>query len=740
MIEVSNAFKKAIVADSRKVKIRAVMDIVDPDIEYGTVSGSAQTAYSNSAQVHDGITELSPYATLEDDRWLLDGTFDVAHNNMTQEIGFESNTMSSTSQTFTISFSLPISNVSVLQALTLFWPTADYDGVAEEFTVEIESAGTAYFSKTVTGNSASVCVYRDFVVYNPDLVRITITKWSMARRRARIPEVLCGLREEWNNDTLAEFSLRQQTDFSCVSLPYGTATLTIDNSTREFEPRAKNNLFQSIEERQGIKLWIGVDGAEDVPLGIYYQFSSGWKTSDNALAMTWSLVDIIGLLADRQYAIPETLPTTLEGWISNIVSQLGVNFTDCYHIDPNYSTSALTVLNADQLADKSCGQILLWCCQATGTFPRADAETGKLTVEPFWSQGNKIDLDNVERYPTMSANKDLAFIRFNFPDGTSYTIPGTSASSPNSVEISNPFIHDQTAAAAAAREIISIYGGNVLTTLGRGDPSSEIGDVPTVQLDRSNATTGRLFYQDFIISDGVMKGCTTQLLQSDGAANYEKMEIFTEAGTWTAPSGVTEAKIILVGGGSGGEPGTAGSLNVNGVKGADGGGGKVYSEVINFNAGQSFAISIGAGAAYNEVPGDTTFGSYSSADGHIYTPSYTDVQSGMALGRTGVSTPTGNGDGGRGGAGGLAGTGYMQTTTKTTYILYPDDGEPFEISEYVYSELCAYSPTGNPDDVINGHVEVITETTTSFIWSTYPTSGAPGVPGASGVVIIYYDL
>jgi len=739
MINVSNAFKNAIVADSRKIKLRAVMDIVDPDIEYGTATGSTQSAYSNPAQLYDGITELAPYATLEDNRWLLDGTFDIAHSGMTQEIAWESNALSQAAQNMNVFVSLPISNVSVLQAVTLFWPTADYDGVAEDFTIEVQAGGTAYFTKAETGNTKSVCVYKDFTVYNPDLIKVTVTKWSIARRRARIPEILCGLREVWDNDTLAEFSLRQQSDFSCVSLPYGTASLTIDNSSREFEPRAKNNLFQSIEERQGIKLWIGVEGAEDVPLGVYYQFSSGWKTSDNALAMTWALVDIIGLLADRQYTIPETLPTTLEGWISDLVAQLGVNFADAYRVDPNYASTSLTVINSDQLVDKTCGQVLLWCCQASGTFPRADAETGKLAVEPFWSQGNKIDLDNVERYPTMSANKDLAFVRFTFPDGTVYTIPGTSASSPNSVEITNPFIHDQTAAAAAAREIVSIYGGNVLTTLGRGDPSSEIGDVPTVQLDRSNATTGRLFYQDFIISDGVMKGCTSQLLQSDGAANYEKTEIFSEAGSWTAPAGVTEAKIILVGGGSGGAPGTSGSLNVPGVKGADGIGGKVFSEVIHFNAGQTFAISIGAGAAYNGTPGETTFGDYSSANGAVYTPSFTDVQSGLALGRTGVADPTGNGDGGKGGAGGLAGAGYSQTTTKTTYILYPDNGEPFEISEYVYSELCAYSPTGNPDDVINGHVEVITETTTSFVWTTRPTSGSPGVAGAAGVAIIYYD-
>lgn len=739
MLDTSPTYKELIVADSRRMKLRAVMDIVDPDIVYGAVGGSTQSAYSNPSQLYDGVTDLQPYATLETNRWILDGTFDIAHAGMTQQIAWESNSRSNASTgTISVYFTIAVSGVDVLQGLTVFWPQADYDGIAEDFTVEVRQGGTAYYSKTVTGNADSICVFKDFTVYTPDTISISISKWSMGGRRARCPEVMAGLHEEWSGDDFSVFSVRQQADFSCVSLPYGTASFDIDNSNKTFEPRAKTGLMQSIEERQGVKISIGVEGAEYVPVGTFYQFQNGWKTSTNALVMTWSLVDIVGLLVDRQYSVPDTLPTTLDGWIANIVSQLGDKFLTMYHVDPNYGSVPLTVLDAASLVDKTCGQILLWCCQASGTWPRADATTGKLCVEPFWSQGNSITLDNIERYPTMSANKDIAFVRFTLPDQSTITIQGTSPSSPNTVEINNPFIHDQTAALTAAREIIAVYGGNILTTTGRGDPSSEIGDVPTVQLDKSSATTGRLYYQDFVFSDGVLKGCTTQLLQAAGGGNYATSEVITEGGTWTSPAGVSELKIILVGGGYGGGTGQDGSLNVNGARGADGLGGKVYSEVINVNEGQTFAVTIGQGAAYGTDPTDTTFGAYSSADGVSYTPSYTDVQSGEAYGRTGVADPTGNGDGGRGGAGGNAGSGYAQTTTTTTYILYPDNGEPYEISEYVYNELCNYSPTGNPDDVITGHIEVTRETRTQFIWTTSPTSGQAGVAGAKGCAVVYY--
>lgn len=740
MINTSAAFKERIVGDTRKTKIKAVMDIVDPDLQYGAVTGVTQTAYSEPAQLYDGITELQPYATLETNRWVLDGTFDVAHAGMTQEIAWESSVRSDSGGAFSSCyFSLAISNITVLQALTVFWPTAAYDGYPVEFTVEVRQGGTAYFTKTVTGNTDTKCVFKNFVVYNPDEIYISISEWSVGDRRARCPEILPGIHEEWSGDDFAEFSVRQQSDFSCVSLPYGTATLSIDNSTREFDPRSKTGLMQSIEERQGIVLSIGVEGAEYVPVGTFFQYANGWKTSNYDLTMTWSLVDIVGLLVDRQYEVPNPLPTTLGGWVASIVGQLGTKLENFYHVDPNYESVSLTVGSAADVTDKTCGQILLWICQASGTWPRADAETGKLAIEPFWNQGNAITLDNLAQYPTLSANKDLAFIKFTLPDSTVVTVSGTSSSSPNTLEITNPFIHDNAAALVAAREIISVYGGSLITTTGRGDPSSEIGDVPTVQVDKSNAMTGRMYYQDFIFQDGVMTGCTSQMLQANGSELYSKMDIYNADGTWTAPMGVTEARIILVGGGYGGAPGYPGALNQAGAQGAPGVGGKVFYTTTSVTPGSSYAISVGAGGTYPYDPGDTTFGAYSSANGHTYEPSYTDVQSGSAYGRTGVATPTGNGDGGAGGAGGLPGSGYTQTTTTTKYILYPDVGEPFEIPEIVYNELCSLSPTGNPDDYINGHVEVETKTTTQFIYTTYPTNGSAGVTGGNGCAIIYYN-
>ena len=100
-------------------------------------------------------------------------------------------------------------------------------------------------------------------------------------------------------------------------------------------------------------------------------------------------------------------------------------------------------------------------------------------------------------------------------------------------------------------------------------------------------------------------------------------------------------------------------------------------------------------------PGEpTTFGAYSSATGQRYDDGYTDIASGDSYARTGVQAPLpGSGDGGAGGQAGRQGQRHYETT-------YDEDGKP-----------------------IGSHSVVDVE----------PTDGTPGVPGATGCIVIYWD-
>lgn len=723
MLEMTDGYKSAIVGDVRQMFVKAMLELIDPDIVYQTSNGSGSAAWSKPEQLYNKNRESGTlYATLEQGRWILDGTAVLLPDDLTStsgEVAHVGDVLSDPEGYFheEVYAELKFANVSILQACSVYFSTDVLDGIPEDFSVVIMSGDAAVYSKEYTGNTQTSVSLVGFTAYDPTAIRVYVTKWSIGQRRMRVTEIIPGLYEEWTDDVLASLDIQMRGNFSCLALPYGECVLRMDNFDRRFEPRNKSGIFQSIEERQGIPIALGVkleDGTTEYKqVGVFYQANGGWKTSDNDVTMQWNLVDIVGLVASREFIAPSTLPTTLSGWVSAVVAQLGTNFANRWHVDPNYSDASVTVNSVSDVNGKLCGDVLRWACMATGTWPRADAETGYLTAEPFWSQGNKMDLDNMTVYPVMKANDELAALIFKLYDGneSTYVISGNSTSSSRTITVSNPFIHTQAQALTAARQILSQYGGLKLEAVGRGNPASEIGDVDTVQLSESAATTGRRMEQSFTFQNGVLRDCKSVLLQADGGLLYNARTVLTESGTIHIPAGITEVRVILVGGGQGGSIGQDADYEKSGEDGMDGSGGKVWSGTIGVNSDTDVYVEIGTGGKASSVFGTageygtaTIWGSYSSDNGAVYSPSYTDVSGGDAYGRSGVGSPkNGTGDGGRKGYGGSRGSGHFEEV-----FVLGDDGK--------------LKPAGE-----------------RFFIDAEPGKGSAGANGAGGACVVYWD-
>ena len=728
MISKTQDYRDAITGDARRIHLKIPITLISPEITYTGYSSSSllnpNTFDYTETYERDFEVPSTRRATLELNRWVLDEKSSLDDDYI---VRFNSRDMVDDSAQW---YELTFSNLNVLQAFSVYFSDNVADGVPENFTVELKSAGYTIWSKSYTGNTENSISVEGFTAYNPTALRVTVTKMSVPYRRFRLKTIILGIYEEWTGDNVGTLNIKHQTDVSCASLPYGTCEIGLDNQSRRFDPRNKTGIFSSIEEGQAIPVSIGVelaDGTIDyTSIGTYFQHSTGWKTSDNGIIMNWSLVDIIGLLSERNYVIPETLPSTLQGWASSLVSQLGASFANRLTIDPNYADMELRTFDPNDFDDyifdddiddwidqyyeqiteclkgKTCGDVLQWICQATGTFPRAEALTGNLAIEPLWNSGNYITLDNLVNYPTMKANEDVALITFTIKENQ-YIISGNNPASDRTINISNPFIHTEEQAIACAKTILSLCGGNEIELLGRGDPSSEIGDVDTIQLDESNATSARRVQQEFSFSDGVMKTLQSRLIQPDGGFLYHSSDVITQDGEWTAPAGVTSIRIILGGGGGGGSNGTNGSYYSAGEAGADGIGGKIFSQTLTINEGQTFAVTIGAGGAIGQSGSPSTFGLYSSEMGRVYNPAFTDSASGNSYGRTGVQLPRENSsDGGIGGKGGRKGNKHKDKT-----VIINEDGT----------------------------VEIEEKT----VIDNRPGNGTSGVAGASGFCIVYYD-
>lgn len=733
MIKSSDAYREAITADGRRMYVKAVVDIEDPDLVRGGTSASEQEpGISRPDQVWDKNFNLTAnYAGMEPNRWILDGSFilrpeDAATRDW--EAGLVGAALSGDDGIFPVPqwAQIGFEGVGVLQACAVAFSDRPEDGVAADFTVEVLGEGVAYHTKAVTGNTKALVSVTGFRVNNPDAIRVTVTRWSLPGRRMRVAEIVPGVYEVWTGREIEKsgLSVKMQGDPSCLTLPYGTATIKMDNQSRRFDPRTRDGIFLMLEERQGIELYMGPllpDGTvEYKQLGVFYQANGGWMTGSNDVTMSWSLVDIIGLLANRTYIPKGAAPTTLKGWLEALAGQLGANFAHRVRVDPDYADLPVPIKQED-VGGRTCGEILRLVCMATGTWPRADQSTGCLAAEPLWSEGNQLTLRNLNKYPTMSANSDVASLTVN-----GYTVSGTAPACGNVVEVENPFLTDSV---GAARTLLTFYGGNKLETVGRGDPSSEIGDVDTIWLAEGNATTARRIRQELSISGGVLKNCTSTFIRGDGLFLFANRVQFLESGTWTIPENVWKLRVVLVGhgrpGGGGSDGGWTNYRNRShgeflypsspgGGDGSDGLGGLIWEGVVDVNPGQVIQVVVPSGYA------PTTLWHHSSADGKVYPNGYTDIATGDVYGRTGGGGKPGSGDGGRGGRSGQDGSWYIRGHW------YYDEGPQYP----------GYSEGGwgvDPNRPGPGHWEQ------EVVIEGEPTPGKPGTPGATGCAIIYWE-
>lgn len=748
MIDRSSAYDQAVTARRRRITVRATFDLRDPDAVVSGAASSAQSPYSQIGQVYDEITDQTDFklGTLEQDRIQLDGSWALPPDDpdevKAEQLGWWGGVLSGADGTFASPqpyIELTFTGMSILQAFTLWFSQNSYDGVPESFRVDVYSAATLAFSRTVEGNADHQVLIEQFTVYDPTKIRVTMLKWSRPYTYPRLTDLFFGLFEQWSGRDIHSVDVLTESTFTGLSLPYSTCDLEAYNKEHRFDPYAPNSLFLSIEERQAIPIDWGIylpDGKiEWVPGGWYYQQSGGWEIKD--LTVKWSLVDIIGMLVDRNYSPPDTLPTTLGGWITSIVACLGVNLAGRYIVDDEVKDLALTAI-AEDVTDLTCGEVLRYACMATAAWAHQDFETGYLRISKRgYDTGANITGSNMPSWPKMQANEEIADITFKLDEGE-VTFPGTNTASNKSLTVDNPFMHTADDARRVVSNVMSQYGGRKFTVRSRGNPASETGDIDTVATAFGTTISARRYKHQLKLVDGVMRNLPSYLIQTETDKYYQNTVVIdgalTGSGSWTAPAGITKIYIQLVGGGDGGDGGYGGDAygsNDPGPApaGTAGLGGKVYIAEISINEGQTFAFRCGkggrggAGGQAQNVYGDmddelrkgqpgspgtaTTFGAYSSSNGKQYPAGITDVETGAYYGASGI-----------------------------------DGTEAVENPKPAASASSNTGNGGNGGDSGNNGVYRNVISDGHFVrrqWVVESSPGAPGGNGADGLIIIRYN-
>lgn len=259
--------------------------------------------------------------------------------------------------------------------------------------------------------------------------------------------------------------------------------------------------------------------------------------------------------------------------------------------------------------------------------------------------------------------------------------------SDNTVKVENATLVSLVNANAVAERLAEYYSHNERINNKIAIKREIPGDVVQITHPYGGEVTGCIESADVTVSgrlaaqESVLVGYKPQDIGEQ--EYYDTVEVLTEDGTWTVPAGVTNLRVVLIGGGEGGHPGEPGktaseysggynhSYSVSdysqsdsgygryyggdgGAGGSGGAGGKILQSTLKVLSGDTFAVLIGQGGSgkvynadnENHNGEDTTFGSLNSADGSASRAGYTDAITGKVYANIGEAGTAGGKGGG----------------------------------------------------------------------------------------------
>lgn len=284
--------------------VEVSLDIADPDsIAAASPHDNGAVYISNSSGLTNGVDRSpTPYCTLEQNLWLLDGGRKAIPESENENDGYVSDVLSdevcvfsSKTPSITINFSKVFDNL--IPGVTVTWsPT--YGEFADNFVVTAYNGNTVVAEKEVIGNrSIKSLVMLDIVDY--DRIVIQIKKWCLPYHRARVEEVFVGINKVYSKTDLFNYSHTQSVDPVSISLPKTEIKFSIDNLNGEYNPYNGGGMAKYLMERQEVKTRYGLkfdDGSvEWIKGGTFYL--SGWDAKQNGMSADFTARDLFEFMS-----------------------------------------------------------------------------------------------------------------------------------------------------------------------------------------------------------------------------------------------------------------------------------------------------------------------------------------------------------------------------------------------------------------------------------------------------------
>jgi hypothetical protein len=323
---VSTAFNEAKLSNVRETK--ALVEFIINNTSYpsgSSVAVSGNANISNADEVVQAIRQEDLIASLENDRFALDGSYFLPEQNdfyswWSDELADEDGLFTS-NPTLTITLG---SGVSLTKA-TILWGQGE---VPLEFIASVNGIPTTY-----TNGESIIDV--DTIMTSLEIEVVKVEPY----RRAKIQCIDLGITKIYDDNNIIDLELTEQFDPMSITLPSNSLNVKVENFDGDFDILNPNSLYSFITPQAPVNVKMGhitQDGVEYIEMGRFLLDELKQGTNEVILSATDQMAKLDEVLFygwESDPASPWVSGSyTIKGVIDYLMGQVGItNYT--YNFD-----------------------------------------------------------------------------------------------------------------------------------------------------------------------------------------------------------------------------------------------------------------------------------------------------------------------------------------------------------------------------------------------------------------------
>lgn len=274
MIQVSNAFKKAIKNPERQIKGYVEVLYNLPNIET-TITTNINSTYTSVNEIQNGTRVENIYGSL--DYLPLNGVYLTMDNNVNTNAGFISDDLfeNLTNPYITLNFSQ-----TTLNGITMYFR----ENIPTELTITYSDNTTT----TITNNNKEAIQIIFDNSKTLTSVSIAINDMEYSDRKIYLMEIDLGITQVYKDQNLMEFTVDEEINKLVEEVPINETNIILNNMSNLFNPLNPSGIVPYLSENSLIIPYIGVltenSGVEYVKMGEFY-FDSYTNNSDSTTTL-----------------------------------------------------------------------------------------------------------------------------------------------------------------------------------------------------------------------------------------------------------------------------------------------------------------------------------------------------------------------------------------------------------------------------------------------------------------------